>query len=353
VGLLGWPLLVLTITLAGGCPAACVLLWSRVRGLYALPARVSLVVVSQIAAVLAVGVAINHHYQFFASWSDLSGGQNGTNTPIEQPNNGGPLAGGPQRLRNDFRPGPDHTLEATFVGAGSRIRSKIWVWLPPQYSRQPQRRFPVVELFSGYPGTPTTWFHAMQGPKKLQKAMETGAAQPYILVAPTITVQPGHDTECVNVPHGPKVATWLTQDVRQIVTANFRTLPSPGSWGTMGYSTGGYCAAKLPVQYPKLFRAGVSIAGYFSPFTAALARLPGENVPALIRQRHPRVDLLLAGSRQDPGTVGAVDTMVKAATPPTLIYTYVVPRGGHNTGVWAAMLPKCFQWLTTELAHGH
>jgi hypothetical protein len=43
--------------------------------------------------------------------------------------------------------------------------------------------------------------------------------------------------------------------------------------------------------------------------------------------------------------------MVKAAQAPTLVYTYVVPKGGHNTGVWAAMLPKCFQWLTTKLTH--
>jgi S-formylglutathione hydrolase FrmB len=118
----------------------------------------------------------------------------------------------------------------------------------------------------------------------------------------------------------------------------------------MGYSTGGYCAAKLPVQYPRLFRAGVSIAGYFAPSTSALAKLPGENLPVLIRQEHPPVDLLLATSRQDPGTAAAVDTMVKAATSPTLVYTYVVPHGGHNTGVWSAMLPKCFQWLTTALA---
>ncbi len=233
MGLLGWPLLVLMLMLAAGCPAACVLLWARVHGLFALPARVSLIVASQVAAVLAVGVVVNDKYQFFASWSDLTGGQNGTNTPIEQPNYGGPpMAGGP--LRNDFRLGPDHTLEATVLGTGSRIRSKIWVWLPPQYRTQPQRRFPVVELFSGYPGTPETWFHAMQGPKKLQKAMNTGAAQPYILVAPTITVQPGHDTECVNVPHGPKVATWLTEDVRRIITSNFRTLPGADSWAHDG-----------------------------------------------------------------------------------------------------------------------
>jgi enterochelin esterase-like enzyme len=358
VSLQGWPLLVASIMLALGGPAACVYLWGRVRGLGALPARLALILACQITAILAVGVGINDHFQFFSSWSDLSGqsGQNSADAPIEQPNNGDrslPRSLS-QRLRRDFRPsGSKDVLEATLVGARSGIRSKVWVWLPSQYRQQPQRRFPVVELFTGFPGTPGAWFHVLQGPKMLEQAVKSGAAQPYILVAPTITVQPGRDTECVDVPRGPKVATWLTEDIRRIVIENFRTLPGRDAWGAMGYSTGGYCATKLPIQYPRLFRAGVSLAGYFSPSTSALAKLPGENLPILMRQRHPGVDLLLATSRQDPGTTAALDTMVKAARPPTLVYTYVVPHGGHNTGVWSAMLPKCFQWLTTELTRAH
>jgi enterochelin esterase-like enzyme len=353
MSLLGWPLFIVTIMLALAAPAACLALWGRVRGTGALPVRLSLIVVCQATAILAVGVGVNDHYQFFASWSDLTG-QNGGDAAIQQQNSGAvplrrPLS---NRLRDDFREDrANKVLVATLVGAESGIRSKVWVWLPPEYRENPQARFPVIELLPGFPGTPTAWFHAMQGPEKLEQAMRTGAAQPYILVAPTITVVPGHDTECVDVPRGPKVATWLSEDVRRIVTGNFRALPGRAAWGAMGYSTGGYCAAKLAVQHPRLFSAGVSLAGYFSPSTAALAKLPEENLPAVIQQRRPPVDLLLAASRQDPGTGAALTAMVRAALPPTVVYTYVVPKGGHNTGVWAAMLPKCFQWLTTKLTH--
>lgn len=353
MNLLGWPLLIVLVMLALAAPAACVMLWGRVRGAGALPVRLSLIAVCQVMAILAVGAGINDHFQFFASWSDLSG-QNGADAPIQQQDTGAqPRSRSLSRqLRDDFREDKaNKAFQATLVGAKSGIRSKLWVWLPPQYSRHPRARFPVVELFPGYPGTPTTWFHAMQAPEKLQEAMKTGAAQPYILVAPTITVQPGHDTECANVPRGPKVATWLTEDVRRIVTENFRALPGRDAWGAMGYSTGGFCAAKLTVRYPWLFRAGVSLAGYFAASTPALAKLPGENLPGLIQRKRPPVDLLLAASRQDPGTSAAVGAMVKAAQAPTLVYTYVVPKGGHNTGVWAVMLPKCFQWLTTKLTH--
>lgn len=354
MSLLGWPLLVASIMSALGAPAACVFLWGRVRGLGAWPGRLSLIVVCQLTAILAVGIGVNDHFQFFASWGDLSG-QNGTDVLIVRQNNGDrPLPRSlSSRLRNDFRPsGAKNVLEATVVGAGSGIRSQVWVWLPPEYRRQPQRRFPVVELFTGFPGTPGAWFHVLQGPERLRQAIEKGAAQPYILVAPTITVRSGRNTECVNVPHGPQVATWLSEDIRRVVLENFRALPDRDAWATMGYSTGGYCAAKLPMQYPRLFRAGVSLAGYFSPSVRALAKLPGEDLPGLMR-RPPPVDLLLAASKQDPGTTAALEGMVKVARSPTLFYTYVVPRGGHNTGVWSAMLPKCFQWLSTRLAQAH
>ncbi|MEV5711467.1 alpha/beta fold hydrolase [Actinoallomurus sp. NPDC052274] len=353
MSLLGWPLLVLSILLALAAPVGCVLLWGRARRTTAVPIRVALILVCQVTAILLAGVGLNDHFQFFASWNDLLG-QNGADAPIQQQNGGPqPLARGlSKRLRNDFRPDrSDRAFSADLVGAKSGIRSKIWVWLPPQYQRHPQQRFPVVELFPGFPGTPITWFHTMQGPKKLQEAMKQGAAQPYILVAPTITVVPGHDTECTDVPGGPKVATWLTDDVRRIVTENFRALPDRDAWGTMGYSTGGYCAAKLAAEHPHLFRAGVSLSGYFTASNPALARLPGADIPALLRTRRPPVDLLLTASKQDPGTTPAVNTMVQAARAPSIVYTYVVPRGGHNTGVWTAMLPKCFQWLTTKLTH--
>ncbi|MCO5973714.1 alpha/beta hydrolase [Actinoallomurus soli] len=353
MSLLGPPLLVLSILLALAAPVGCALLWGRVRGMTAWPVRIAMIVVCQVTAVLLAGVGLNDHFQFFASWNDLIG-QNGADAPIQQQNSGSqPLARGlSKRLRNDFRPDRrDSAYSAELVGAKSGIRSRIWVWLPPQYRQRPRQRFPVIELFPGFPGTPITWFHTMQGPKKLQEAMKKGAAQPYILVAPTITVVPGHDTECTNVPGGPKVATWLTEDVRRIVMENFRALPGRDGWGTMGYSTGGYCAAKLATEYPRLFRAGVSMSGYFTASNPALARVPGADVPALLQTRHPNVDLLLTASKQDPGTTTAVNTMVRAARPPSVVYTYVVPRGGHNTGVWTAMLPKCFQWLTTQLTH--
>jgi hypothetical protein len=139
VGLQGWPLLVISIMLALGGPAACVLLWGRVRGLGALPARLALILVCQITAILAVGVVVNDHFQFFSSWSDLSG-QNGADAPIEQPNPGDHSLSRPlsQRLRDDFRPsGARCGSGCRRSTTGSRSAASRW-WSCSPASRAPR-----------------------------------------------------------------------------------------------------------------------------------------------------------------------------------------------------------------------
>ncbi|MCW2904654.1 MAG: esterase [Streptosporangiaceae bacterium] len=122
----------------------------------------------------------------------------------------------------------------------------------------------------------------------------------------------------------------------------------------MGYSTGGFCAAKLALQYPRLYGAAVSLSGYFAPTSPLLTRSPQlgqqDSPLVLIRHKHP-VALLLAASRQDPGTVNQIQAMAAAAQPPTRLFTYIVPKGGHNTQVWSAMLPTAYQWLTRQLGN--
>jgi enterochelin esterase-like enzyme len=138
------------------------------------------------------------------------------------------------------------------------------------------------------------------------------------------------------------------------VTHNFRAASAPQRWGLMGYSTGGFCAAKLALQYPRLYGAAVSLSGYFAPTSPLLTRSPQlgqqDSPLVLIRHKHP-VALLLAASRQDPGTVNQIQAMAAAAQPPTRLFTYIVPKGGHNTQVWSAMLPTAYQWLTRQLGN--
>jgi S-formylglutathione hydrolase FrmB len=134
----------------------------------------------------------------------------------------------------------------------------------------------------------------------------------------------------------------------------FRAEPGRTAWGLMGFSTGGYCAAKLAVRRPDLFSAAVTIQGDTTPQTAQVRNDPAleaqNSIPRILRDRRPPVSLLLAGTRQDRASYAELDHLVPLVRPPTRAFEYVLDTGGHNAAVWNSMLPKAYAWLSARLS---
>src|SRR3954471_20549578 len=88
MSLLGWPLLVLLGVLAVALPVITLLGWSRITGPAPVRnlARLSLVGVSQVTAVLFVAAALNDYGYFYGSWSELLG----QSSPVGQPASASP-----------------------------------------------------------------------------------------------------------------------------------------------------------------------------------------------------------------------------------------------------------------------
>lgn len=360
--LTGVPLLGVLALLCVGAPAALLLTWSRVRGPVALRAaqRVGLVLVCQVSAVLLAGVAVNDQFQLYDSWTDLVGSSDAASLAGPQHAAGGPIQVSDAHREGD-RPGRSTQVESEeVVGARSGVRARVWVILPPGYaSAQGLAQYPLVEFLPGYPGQPSTWLHAMHLADVLDQLMSSGQVQPFVAVLPVMTVEPPRDTECTDVPGGPAVATWLAQDVPDVVRHQLRIRPAAQGWGVVGYSTGGFCATKLAMQYPQVFRAAASLSGYYTPATDASTGGLFAGDPALLHAnsplalassgRAPATNLLLVSSRTDPSSWPSTQQFLAAVRRPVSVDTIILPDGGHNTGVWNAVLPQSLQWLLAHL----
>lgn len=187
--------------------------------------------------------------------------------------------------------------------------------------------------------------------------LKQNKVHPFILVMPV--VNPGSvDTDCSDLPNR-KVATWMTTDVPDLVSHKFRTLPGPRGWGLMGFSTGGFCAAKLPLQFPKVFGAGAALDP--DPLTGDESVLPDPavrrlNSPTyLVRHTKSRVRLFLATSQQDRFSPPSyIETFqASARVTPVEVRTLVLPSGGHNYNTWSAEYPAAFGWLSQWLSAPH
>lgn len=370
----------LCVVLALGAAAACAGLWNRLPGPRAarVAGRGALLLFGQTMASVSVLVWVNIACGgLVVSWSDLLGNQStrggvfAGQAGLAAPDPGAavyaaPVRGTVRTARPRFTPAQNGFEAATVTGAASGITSQVYVWLPPQYDVDRSAQFPVIELLHGVWGSPQGWTGPMNVVAHLEAAEQSGRVHPYILVVPEVTPIAGHTTprdneECTDIPGDAEVGTWLTTDVRSFVLQNFRAEPAAAGWGLMGYSTGGFCAAKLVLQHPDMYRAAVSLAGYYTPDSLELQDDPAldqANSPLWLvgHTRTPPVWMLLTASAQDrvdPASECAQMVAAAAANPlaaQTGVQSFVAPDGGgHNQSAWEKMLPTAFTWFSQRL----
>ena len=353
----GW----LTILLAFLSVAFTIWLWPRLaaKKFITVASRVGLIVLCQLLALVSVGDNFNRSQVFYASWTDLLGG------------NGGYTLASAAPIPTITPPGTILTLpigQATSSGGlivdeivhgtESDATGHIITVLPREFVRAARGHslptnfagFHVIEFFPGYPGVPDTWIHALDLVRNLEKAQNAGLIGPTIAVIPAITVKPRQDTECLDFANGPKVETWLTVDVPSYVTSRFG-ITSP-HWGVTGYSTGGWCAAMVGMLHPDRYTATGVIAGYFHPqFDTQVGTwernslLAKYDVIGRAKNHPPATDVLVVTSTQD--RAGRADSLqfIASAHPPLRVTELSLNQGGHNTSVWRGIEPPLFQWF--------
>ncbi|MFI7504935.1 alpha/beta hydrolase [Streptomyces sp. NPDC049687] len=346
-------------------------LWSRIRGPRVLrgAARVLMLMFAQGTAVALVFVLVNNANNLYDSWDDLLG----TGNHVQQAANlgadgtGGIALDRLPKVRQKFTraDGPGmHAAGGVRVtqlrGRVSGVNAEVYVWLPPQYDEPAyaHRRFPVVELLPGYPGSPKSWFGSLHAPTQLDPLMREGKVAPFILVAPRTTLLPGVDTGCANVPGTVNADTWLSVDVPKMVMDNFRAMPAPKGWAVAGYSAGAHCAVRLAVAHPDRYRAAVSMSGYNDPIgerdslTAQDPALRRATNPYLMLARAttaPPVALYVSGQPHDGYEAGIA--LQREAKAPTTVHVVYIPKsaGGHTMALWRPQVVPAFRWLTMQL----
>lgn len=359
VGLTGRTLLLVAGILTVACPILACLLWSRLRGPFVVRVaqRLMLFGGGQALAVFLVLLLVNNSYNFYTSWTDLLG--SAPPAPVIAAGQGrttvGPQGAVTTAGRSVQRTSNGGELVTALVyGGRSGVTGQVLVLLPPGYEGE-SRRYPVLELLAGWRGGPQSWIHALHVLDPLQRAMSQGQLPPTIVVLPASNIAMPRDVECTDVPHGPQAETWLTTDIRDLVLSQYRARSDAGSWAVMGFSTGGYCAAKFALHFPHEYGAAVVISGYFNALRDATTQdlwggspaRRNENSPLwLVTHRPPSpVTILAFASRQDAESYPTTLQFQRAARPPLRVTSAFVSRGGHNLRAIIRALPEMFVWV--------
>ncbi|MGW1774018.1 alpha/beta hydrolase [Streptomyces sp. NPDC002104] len=161
-------------------------------------------------------------------------------------------------------PDGTHVAVTTITGKKSGFKGKVWVWAPKEYGdpKFAKSGFPVMIALPGGAGYPNNyWMGTDLGlQSSISKWYAAGKSKPFLLAMPVLN--PGPDDKGIywdasDIPGQPKMDTWLTDDVPDLMRQNFRTVKSRDGWAYMGSSTGGFASLKAVLKYPEKFKAAI------------------------------------------------------------------------------------------------
>ena len=323
------------------------------------------------AAVIGVG-AVNAYYGYYQSWSaltaDLSQDNGAEAAPMlvtiahpgaasrssQRPATAVVAASGPGRLESILMPGP-------ISGVSGR---RALVWVPPQYdmARFASRRFPVLMLLHGDPGSPRSWTNGLEVARLLDAGAAVRTFAPFVVVMPDVSGF--HLQQCLDAPGGLQLHRYLVDDVPAGLAAQVRVEPPGARWAVGGLSSGGFCAALLALQHPDEFGAAAVMDGYFHPDLTRSARrqlfrmgpVPAVDDPTSLLTGLPRGHALpafwiMAGTGNALDYHDAISFASLVGQREDLRFLTIV-GGKHTTPSWRRALPDLLDWAGSVL-DGH
>ncbi|MER6449723.1 hypothetical protein DEJ51_32770 [Streptomyces venezuelae] len=229
---------------------------------------------ASVLALAGIAALVLNHYEippFTDKGSAVSFGQSpaggGKKDDAPPPNSKMLMPTGPAAEFKNTMTLPDgtHVAVTTLDGKKSGFKGKVWVWAPKEYNdpKFAKSGFPVLIALPGGAGYPSNyWMGTDLGlQKSISKWYAEGKSKPFILAMPVLN--PGPDDKGVywdgsDIPGQPKMGTWLTEDVPDLMKANFRTVKSRDGWAFMGSSTGGFAGLKAVLKHPDKFKAVIA-----------------------------------------------------------------------------------------------
>jgi S-formylglutathione hydrolase FrmB len=134
------------------------------------------------------------------------------------------------------------------------------VYLPPGYTREDPRRYPVLYVLPPFGASAlgaenhAIWGWGERLSDRLDRLIEAGDCAPVIAVTPECATRLG-GSQYLNSSATGRYEDYLVHEVVPFIDRRYRTLAEPGGRGLLGRSSGGYGAFVLGMRHPEVFGA--------------------------------------------------------------------------------------------------
>jgi S-formylglutathione hydrolase FrmB len=147
---------------------------------------------------------------------------------------------------------------------GDPSERPLWVYLPPRYDDEPDRRYPSVYVIQGLTGQLDMWRNRApfrrNFPELTDELFDRGGAPPCIVVWADCWTSLG-GSQFLDSPGTGRYHTYLCEEIVPWVDGRYRTLPDRERRGITGKSSGGYGAMVTPMLRPDMWGGLATHAG--------------------------------------------------------------------------------------------
>jgi hypothetical protein len=140
----------------------------------------------------------------------------------------------------------------------------LWVYLPPGYDDEPERRYPSIYVIQGLTGQLDMWRNRSafrkNFPELADELLASGESPPCVLVFVDAWTSLG-GSQFIDSPGTGRYHTYLCEEVVPFVDSRYRTRADAAHRGIAGKSSGGYGAMVNPMLRPDVFGGLATHAG--------------------------------------------------------------------------------------------
>jgi Putative esterase len=161
----------------------------------------------------------------------------------------------------------EHALESELLRGnplGDPHVRPLWVYVPPAYDAEPERRFPSIYLIQGMTGQVDMWRNRSPlrptTPERIDRLFTEEGCPPALVVFADCWTSYG-GAQFIDSPGTGRYGSYLCDEVVSFVDSQYRTLAEPAHRGLTGKSSGGYGAMVVPMLRPDVFGGLATHAG--------------------------------------------------------------------------------------------
>lgn len=240
-------------------------------------------------------------------------------------------------------------FETVFKGPKSHIQQPVRIWAPNGWQNLTNMK--VVLFLHGYPSNPEFAARSLGIGKQLGAQIASQKVAPTMVVIPEIRPDQ-HEPDCVDVKNRPKIATFVVEDIVNLVKTNFPVSHKRADWAISGNSAGAYCAGLLAGIYEETFGNSIILSGYNNPQLGTLKYLSRENqqrfnLSAVFGDAKLPMNIYNFSAGNDKDAKILSESIREVKNPLIKITNVYDENGSHNWKTWYRAFPDAMDWFAS------